>query len=130
MAVSTALPAISTMMADSLTDGDHDEARDVEHGALDLYDARGRFLTRIDLTGGRHVLTLDLRRLLPHLLAYPCAAVILRHRHPSGIAAPSRADIATTRALTTLLHLLGIRLHDHLIEGGRDQFSFRAEGLI
>lgn len=130
MAVSTALPAISTMMAASPADGDHDPARDVEHGALDLYDARGRFLTRIELAGSRHMLALDLRHLLPHLLARPCAAVILRHRHPSGIAAPSRADIATTRLLANMLHLLGIRLHDHLIEGGRDQFSFRAEGLI
>jgi len=130
MAVSTALPAISTMMAASPADDDHGRARDIERGALDLYDAQGRFLARIALAGDRHMLALDLRRLLPHLLARPCAAVILRHRHPSGIAAPSGADIATTRAFATLLHLLGIRLHDHLIEGGPDQFSFRAEGLI
>lgn len=118
------------MMADSPADGDHDRACDIERGALDLYDAQGLFLARIELAGGRHMMTLDLRRLLPHVLARPCAAVILRHRHPSGIAAPSRADITTTRAFANMLHLLGIRLHDHLIEGGRDQFSFRGEGLI
>jgi len=132
MAVSPALPAFPPKWPAFSTGENHDAAAadDIERGALDLYDAHGQFLLRITLTGDRHMLVLDLRQLLPHLLAHPCATVILRHRHPSGIAEPSRTDIATTRLFASLLHALRIRLHDHLIEGGSSQFSFRAEGLI
>ena len=114
----------------SLSTNGHEQAGAIELGALDLYDAHGLFLGRITLEGDRHMLALDLRTILPLLIASSCTAVILRHHHPSGNAAPSRADITTTRRFANLLELLDIRLHDHLIEASRGQFSFRAEGLI
>jgi DNA repair protein RadC len=105
----------------------HDER---ELGALDVYDADGCLIDRLDLIGDHDSLAIDLAHLVPRLLACSCAAVILHHRHPSGFAEPSDADIITTRAFAGLLRQLGIRLHDHLIEGGAARFSFRAQGLI
>lgn len=128
MAVSIALSAPSSNMpapANADTRSGH-----IELAALDLYDADGRFIDRLMLAGEHDALSLDLRQIIPLLLARRCAALILRHRHPSGLAEPSAADIATTRSLAGLLRLIGIELHDHLIEAGRRQFSFRAEGLI
>lgn len=101
-----------------------------EIGAIDLYDEAGRLLDRLDLSGDHHSLAIDLAHIIPYLLAYPCAIVILTHRHPSGRAAPSEADIITTRAFAGLLRLLGMHLHDHLIDGGSTRFSFRDAGLI
>ena len=130
MAVSIASSALSCTIADRSVANADGQSGEIELAALDLYDAQGRFIERITLTGDQHAISLDLRHLIPHLLARPCAAIILRHRHPSGLAEPSRADIATTRNLAGILRLIGIRLQDHLIEGGRCQFSFRAAGLI
>ncbi len=101
-----------------------------EIGAIDLYDKAGQLLDRLDLSGDHHSLAIDLAHIIPHLLAYPCAVVILTHRHPSGQAAPSEADIITTRAFAGLLRLLGMHLHDHVIDGSDTCFSFRETGLI
>lgn len=129
MALSIASPPLSSMM--SRVDLVHADGRgEIEVGALDLYDAQGWFLDRITFAGDREELFLDLRHLMPRLLAYPCTCLILRHRHPSGFVVPSHADIATTRSFADILRLLGIELHDHLIEGAGRQFSFRAEGLL
>jgi hypothetical protein len=115
----------------ALTDSPVD--RDVPHhelGALDLYDAEGWFIARIELAGDHHSLAIDLAHVVPDLLALPCTAVVLHHCHPSGRAQPSEADIHATRAFAGLLRLLGMRLHDHVIIGGDARFSFRDEGLI
>lgn len=101
-----------------------------ELGALDVYDADGHLIDRLDLIGDHDSLAIDLAHIVPRLLAYSSAAVILHHHHPSGLAEPSDADIMTTRAFAGLLRQLGIRLHDHLIEGGTTRFSFRVHGLI
>ena len=101
-----------------------------ELGAVDLYDAHGCLIERIALAGDHHSLAIDLAHLVPSLLACPCKAVVLHHSHPSGHAKPSDADIAATRAIAGLLRLLGMQLHDHVIQGGQTNFSFRREGLI
>ncbi len=54
------------------------------------------------------------------------SSLILVHNHPSGIMAPSKADIDVTMKVETLMHELGMRLSDHIIIGnGDDYFSFR-----
>jgi len=130
MAMSIALPLLSSMVNDIVADDAGGQTGRIELGALDLYDAHGLFIDRIALAGDRQEIVIDLRHLVPRLLAYPCACIILRHRHPSGLATPSHSDIATTRIFADLLRLIGIHLHDHLIEGAGQAFSFRAEGLI
>jgi len=130
MATSIASPLLSPLMIGINVDRADSHTDEIEHGALDLYDAHGWFLDRIALAGQRQTIFIDLRQLMPRLLASPCACLILRHRHPSGLAAPSQADIATTRIFADMLRFFDIRLHDHFIEGSGQSFSFRAEGLI
>ena len=52
--------------------------------------------------------------------------LILVHNHPSGIMAPSKADVDVTTKVEQMIHDLGMRLSDHIIIGnGDDYFSFR-----
>ena len=52
--------------------------------------------------------------------------LILVHNHPSGIMAPSKADVDITTRVEQMMHDLGMRLSDHIILGnGDDYFSFR-----
>ncbi len=53
-------------------------------------------------------------------------SLILVHNHPSGIMAPSKADVDVTTKVEQMVHDLGMRLSDHIILGnGDDYFSFR-----
>lgn len=58
------------------------------------------------------------------------AAVILYHNHPSGDPAPSKADIALTESLATALRACGVSVHDHIIVGETEHYSFRKEGFL
>ncbi len=54
-------------------------------------------------------------------------SLILVHNHPSGIMAPSKADVDITIRVESIIHDLGMRLSDHIIVGaGDDYFSFRS----
>ena len=43
---------------------------------------------------------------------------------------PSDADIAMTRTVEEAARALSITLHDHLIVGRSDEFSFRSAGYL
>lgn len=58
------------------------------------------------------------------------AAIILVHNHPSGDAAPSRADIALTRDIADAGKKLGITVHDHIVISASGHSSMRAMGLL
>ncbi len=69
------------------------------------------------------------REVVKQALADNAAAVILVHNHPSGVAEPSRADIAITDKLKQALALVDIRVLDHVIVG--DQVTCLSErGLV
>ena len=55
--------------------------------------------------------------------------VVAFHNHPSGDPSPSVADRLMTQRLRQAGELVGITLMDHIILGGTEFFSFRAEGL-
>ena len=58
------------------------------------------------------------------------AQIVMAHNHPSGIARPSDADLATTRESARFLALLGITLSDHMIFTADGHFSFWRAGLL
>ncbi len=58
------------------------------------------------------------REVVKRALARNAAAVILAHNHPSGLAEPSAADEALTRALKEALALVDVRVLDHFIVAG------------
>lgn len=59
-----------------------------------------------------------------------CSALIVAHKHPSGVLEPSPADIAVTRRLPEALALVAVRLLDHVIVAGTSALSFAARGLL
>ena len=58
------------------------------------------------------------------------AAVIFAHNHPSGAAEPSRADEFLTQSLKSALHLVDVRVLDHLVVGRGQVVSFAERGLL
>ncbi|WP_293967373.1 JAB domain-containing protein [Sphingopyxis sp.] len=64
------------------------------------------------------------------LIGGSVATVMMAHNHPSNIAQPSDADIATTRETVRFLRTIGIELVDHLIFIASGHFSFRSAELL
>ncbi|EBL7541298.1 DNA repair protein RadC [Salmonella enterica] len=63
-------------------------------------------------------------------LKHNCAAVIVAHCHPSGLAEPGQADRQITERLRQALNLVDIRLLDHLVVGGMEIVSFAEKGWL
>jgi len=70
------------------------------------------------------------RKILEAAIRRQAAAVIIAHNHPNRRPGPSEEDRLITRAIVLAAAALEIRIHDHLIVGGEDVFSFREAGLI
>jgi len=70
------------------------------------------------------------REVVKQALHHNCAAVILAHNHPSGVAEPSRADESLTRALQSALALVDVRVLDHVVVAGNHSVSFAQRGLL
>lgn len=70
------------------------------------------------------------RELVKRALRLNARALILAHNHPSGLAEASDADRAITRRLVDALNLIDVRILDHFIIAGTEQYSFAEAGLI
>lgn len=70
------------------------------------------------------------RVVVEQALKHKAAAVILSHNHPSGVNEPSIADKQITEQLTQALSLIEVRVLDHIIIAGSQQYSFAEHGLI
>lgn len=70
------------------------------------------------------------REVVRRALDVGATALILAHNHPSGDVTPSRADIEMTEKIVTAAKALEIVVHDHVIVGASETFSFRERGLM
>lgn len=70
------------------------------------------------------------RLIVEFALRHGANSVILTHNHPSGDPKPSRADIASTKAVCEALSGIGITLHDHVIVGAEGSFSMLRNTLL
>ncbi len=70
------------------------------------------------------------REVLKRALELNASALILVHNHPSGDPSPSDADIAITRQIEEAAKALSLTVHDHLIIGAQEEFSFRSAGYL
>ena len=70
------------------------------------------------------------REVVKAALHHNAAALILYHNHPSGVAEPSRADEALTRALQSACALIDVRIIDHIVTTGTVSASFAERGLL
>jgi DNA repair protein RadC len=70
------------------------------------------------------------REVLRRALEVGASALILVHNHPSGDPTPSRPDLEMTKVIVEGARMLGLNVWDHMIVGGAEVRSLRAEGLI
>ena len=70
------------------------------------------------------------REIVKAALQRNCAAIIIAHNHPSGIAEPSQADELITHRVKEALALVDIRLLDHIIVGDGVSVSLAERGVI
>ncbi|MDZ4165305.1 MAG: DNA repair protein RadC [Smithellaceae bacterium] len=70
------------------------------------------------------------RKILENALRKKATALILVHNHPSGEVRPSPADIQLTKTIRDTGRALNIDVHDHIIVGENNHFSFREEGIV
>ena len=70
------------------------------------------------------------RKILERALHHNAASVIFVHNHPSGHPAPSNADKDLTKMLKEAVGTVQIKVHDHMIIGREDHFSFAEAGLL
>lgn len=70
------------------------------------------------------------REVVRRALELNCAAIIVAHNHPSGVAEPSAADRLLTGSLKSALGQLDIPVLDHLIVGAERCFSFAEAGIL
>ena len=70
------------------------------------------------------------REVIKPALRYSAAAIVFVHNHPSGVARPSEDDKKITRDLVFACRFVGIKVHDHIIIGDNDKFSFADNGII
>jgi DNA repair protein RadC len=70
------------------------------------------------------------RKVVEGALKMRASGLIFVHNHPSGHSAPSKEDIHITNELIKAAQTLDISVHDHIIVGKSNYFSFKAHGLI
>jgi DNA repair protein RadC len=70
------------------------------------------------------------REVVKRALALEATAVIIVHNHPSGCSKPSRDDVTMTKIIQAALDPIEIILHDHIIIGKGNYYSFRRSGLV
>lgn len=73
---------------------------------------------------------LPIRRVVEIALSVKAATVVLAHNHPSGLAIPSREDIAVTLQLRQALQTVGIALADHLVVADEEYVSMAQSGYL
>jgi DNA repair protein RadC len=70
------------------------------------------------------------REVVKRALELSATAIVLVHNHPSGDAAPSRADIEMTKQIIDVARHLGIEVHDHIIVGKHGHASLKGLKLM
>jgi len=81
-------------------------------------------------TGTVNNASLSLRTVLECALRTKATSVVLAHNHTSGIAVPSKEDIAITGEVARALDLIGVLLADHIVVADNDYVSMRDSGML
>lgn len=102
-----------------------------EHFCVALLDAKNRLLRRATI----HIGTLTMsvvgpREVFREAIREGASSIILVHNHPSGDPTPSPEDVEVTGKIAKLGNEIDIVVHDHLIVGDGQYFSFRKHNLM
>ncbi len=94
-------------------------------------DAAGKVLSCRRLgQGGINSANVPMRKLVQEAINANATAVVLAHNHPSGIALPSKEDIALTQRLRDTLDVMDVLLLDHIVVADDDYISMRESGYL
>jgi len=107
-------------------------------GCLNLEEFRVLFLNKKNMLIADEVMatgTIDQtpvypREIIKKALFYDAGAIILVHNHPSGNSKPSRADIDLTSQVVNACNAINISVHDHVIIGKGNYYSFKSNLLL
>lgn len=81
-------------------------------------------------SGGMDSVVVDVRLVLTAAISGGASGIVLAHNHPSGVLAPSKADIEITNQINQAATLLNIRLVDHLIVSDEGYMSFADQHML
>lgn len=70
------------------------------------------------------------REIVKRILFHEATAIILVHNHPTGNVNPSKADIVMTKKIIDVCNTINVIVHDHVIIGGGNFYSFKSNMLI
>ena len=93
-------------------------------------DAKYKVLSCALLASGPSSAALSIRDIVNSALRVNATWVILTHNHPSGVALPSRDDLAVTDRVREALNAIDVGLADHIIVADSDFVSLRDSGNI
>lgn len=94
-------------------------------------DRKGKLLACKRLgEGGVSSANLDVRKLVENALMSSASAVVLGHNHPSGVAVPSKEDVAATKLVKSALDTIGVVLIDHIIVADGEFVSMQQDGYL
>jgi len=92
-------------------------------------DAKRKVLSCLKVgEGSINSANVSIRRIVEMALASKASTVVLAHNHPSGIAIPSREDIATTRRVAAALSMVDVILAVHIVVADDDYVSMVHSG--
>lgn len=104
---------------------------DREEFWLILLDGRNYLLDKVVLGSGTYnEIAAYPREIIRKALAENAASIIIAHNHPSGEAAPSEEDKVFTQQLLSACQVVQLSLHDHIVVGTNDYFSFQQNDLL
>ena len=111
----------------------YQEMRDLDREVFKVIMLNGQneVLTIVDaFQGSLTVGTIYPREVVKLALRHSAAALVFAHNHPSGKAVPSNEDERITRDLVFAARVMEMKVHDHVIIGDNQKFSFADAGLI
>ncbi len=103
--------------------------REEEIVALMLFDAKRKpIYCGVVNKGTVNSVDLYARKIMELVIMYNASSVIIGHNHPSGIALPSKDDIAATKKIKDIFENLGVKFLDHIIVADGDYVSLECSG--
>ncbi|MFK7967873.1 MAG: RadC family protein [Rickettsiaceae bacterium] len=70
------------------------------------------------------------REIIKRILIHEAGAIILVHNHPSGNTKPSNSDIDLTTQIVNACKTVNVSVHDHVIIGKGEFYSFKTNMLL
>lgn len=100
--------------------------RNEETLAMMLFDAKGKVIFEgIVNKGSINGVELYIRKMIELVTFYNANSIIIAHNHPSGVALPSRDDVASTEKIYDLFGTMQVTVLDHIIVADNDCVSLR-----